>query len=146
MYTSYQTEQEKAIVTVTGNEDLQTGNNEVKIQVTAENGEQKLYRIQVKKETKEETEQREKKQNEAKDTADISFSIRKNNDKILLSNQYEFEVLDPSGAENVPAGYVLSNIELEGITVPAYTIENDLDGNYLLLYLKGPSGKPYLYQ
>ena len=74
------------------------------------------------------------------------FSIRKNNDKILLSNQYEFEVLDPSGAENVPAGYVLSNIELEGITVPAYTIENDLDGNYLLLYLKGPSGKPYLYQ
>ncbi len=146
LYTSYQTEQEKAIVTVTGNEDLQTGNNEVKIQVTAENGEQKLYRIQVKKETKEETEQREKKQNEAKDTADISFSIRKNNDKILLSNQYEFEVLDPSGAENVPAGYVLSNIELEGITVPAYTIENDLDGNYLLLYLKGPSGKPYLYQ
>ena len=138
LYTSYQTEQEKAIVTVTG--------NEVKIQVTAENGEQKLYRIQVKKETKEETEQREKKQNEAKDTADISFSIRKNNDKILLSNQYEFEVLDPSGAENVPAGYVLSNIELEGITVPAYTIENDLDGNYLLLYLKGPSGKPYLYQ
>lgn len=103
LYTSYQTEQEKAIVTVTGNEDLQTGNNEVKIQVTAENGEQKLYRIQVKKETKEETEQREKKQNEAKDTADISFSIRKNNDKILLSNQYEFEVLDPSGAENVPA-------------------------------------------
>ena len=77
LYTSYQTEQEKAIVTVTGNEDLQTGNNEVKIQVTAENGEQKLYRIQVKKETKEETEQREKKQNEAKDTADISFSIRK---------------------------------------------------------------------
>ena len=73
LYTSYQTEQEKAIVTVTGNEDLQTGNNEVKIQVTAENGEQKLYRIQVKKETKEETEQREKKQNEAKDTADISF-------------------------------------------------------------------------
>ncbi|MFR0846859.1 MAG: hypothetical protein ACLSG9_02375 [Eubacterium sp.] len=68
----------------------------------------------MKKETKEETEQREKKQNEAKDTADISFSIRKNNDKILLSNQYEFEVLDPSGAENVPAGYVLSNIELEG--------------------------------
>lgn len=41
---------------------------------------------------------------------------------------------------------MLSNIELEGITVPAYTIENDLDGNYLLLYLKGPSGKPYLYQ
>lgn len=36
LYTSYQTEQEKAIVTVTGNEDLQTGNNEVKIQVTAD--------------------------------------------------------------------------------------------------------------
>ena len=46
----------------------------------------------------------------------------------------------------IPAGYIQSTIELNGITVPAFTMENDLDNNYLLLYLKGPSGENSLYQ
>ena len=77
---------------------------------------------------------------------DIPFGIEKKNDTITLKNSYEFEVIDPSKVEEVPAGYIQSNIELDGVTVPAYTMERDLDNNYLLLYLKGPSGKNTWYQ
>lgn len=81
-----------------------------------------------------------------KQESDISFEAEKAKDRILLKNSYEFEVLDPSGLEQIPAGYVLSRIEVNGVTVPAFTMENDLANNYLLMYLKGPTGKSGIYQ
>lgn len=63
-----------------------------------------------------------------------------------LKNSYEFEVMDPSEVSQIPEGYIQTNMEIEGITVPAFTIEDDLDNNYLLLYLKGPSGESVFYQ
>lgn len=55
-------------------------------------------------------------------------------------------ILDPSGLKEVPAGYVLSRIEVDGVQIPAFTMKNDLDNNYLLMYLKGPAGENTIYQ
>ena len=76
----------------------------------------------------------------------VSFHAEKEQGITRLKNSYEFEVMDPSEVRQVPAGYIQTNMEIEGITVPAFTIEDDLDNNYLLLYLKGPSGESVFYQ
>ncbi|MBO5489688.1 MAG: cadherin-like beta sandwich domain-containing protein [Eubacterium sp.] len=142
---SFVAESHRAVVQLKGNDKLTTGMNEAEIIVTAENGEQKVYKIHVKKESQLETTEREEAA-QAADTEDVTFSVEKQGDKIVLSNQYQFEVLNPEKLTSVPSGYVLTNIELNGVRVPAYTVENDLDNNYLLFYLKGPSGEMALYQ
>lgn len=144
LYMSYQTEDEKARVQCKGNEKLKEGENEVQLAVTAENGSVKTYRIHVTRETEGETREREI-QDSGVDT-DISFQVKKEKDRILLKNSYEFEVLDPAALKETPAGYILSGIEINGIRVPAFTMENDLDNNYLLMYLKGPTGADGIYQ
>lgn len=144
LYISFETEDDKSRVQPMGNENLQTGNNDVQIVVTAEDGGKNSYHITVAKETEAQTKEREEK--ETTDTVDISFHVTKKNNQTFLSNQYEFEVLSTNTLENIPAGYVQSNIDLNGITVPAFTMENDLENNYLILYLKGPSGEETFYQ
>lgn len=144
LYFSFAVEDGRSRVQFSGNEDLKPGTNDAQLVVTAEDGGQKTYHILVTRETEAQTAEREKKNTE--DTADISFHVTKKNDQIFLSNQYQFEVLEPSQLQNIPAGYVQSNIDLNGASVPAFTMENDLDNNYLILYLKGPSGKATFYQ
>lgn len=144
LYFSYLPVDEKARVLVKGNEDLTVGSNEVTVTVTAENGSVNEYKLHVNKESQAETEAREKEG--AAGERDVEFSIYRNEDRIMLKNSYEFEVLDPSELTNIPAGYIQSSIELEGISIPAFTMEHDLDNNYLLLYLKGVTGERALYQ
>lgn len=144
LYFSYLPADEKARVLVKGNEDLTVGTNEVTVTVTAENGSVNEYKIHVTKESQAETEAREKEGAAA--GQDVEFSISRSEDRILLKNSYEFEVLDPSELTNIPSGYIQSSVELDGISIPAFTMEHDLDNNYLLLYLKGVTGESALYQ
>ena len=144
LYFSFAAEDDKSRVQATGNENLKTGANNVQLTITAEDGGQKVYHILVTRETEAQTKEREEGNTGA--AADLSFHVTKKNDQIFLSNQYQFEVLDTSQLQNIPAGYVQSSIDLNGVSVPAFTMENDLDNNYLILYLKGPSGEATFYQ
>ena len=144
LYFTYVPQDEKARVRIQGNEDLIIGENAVTVAVTAEDGSVNDYKIKVTKESQAETEAREKEDEE--NLPDIGFSIRQDNARIVLKNSYEFEVLDPKELDSVPAGYIQSSMELDGISVPAFTMEHDLSNNFLLLYLKGPSGDKTLYQ
>ncbi len=144
LYFSYVAQDEKSRVRMKGNEGLVEGENTVIVTVTAENGSAREYKIQVTKETRAETEKRE--MENAAETPNVGFSIRQVGNRTLLKNSYEFEVLNPDELDSIPAGYIQSTIELSGISVPAFTMEHDLDNNYLLLYLKGPKGDRTLYQ
>lgn len=144
LYISYLPMDEKSRVLLKGSEGLTSGFNRVVVCVIAENGEERKYKLNVQKESASETERREIEENAVQ--KDITFSIGRKDDRIFIENSYQFEVLDPSNLSDVPAGYIQSNIELNGIRVPAFTMEQDLDNNYLLLYLKGPTGESTIYQ
>lgn len=144
LYVSFVPEDEKARVRIYGNENLKTGDNQVTVQVTSESGKVRKYRITVYRETKEETEERTETKEEKK--KDMSFTVLQRADTIFIQNAYEFEVLDTDGLKEVPEGYIQSKIVLDGVSVPAFTMEEELDSTYLLLYLKGPSGERGLYQ
>lgn len=144
LYVSYVPEDEKSRVLLKGNENLAEGENTVIIRVTAESGAVADYRMTVTKESEAKTEEREKKATNGGNA--FSFLVHKDGNRVLIQNSYEFEVLDPSSVKDVPAGYVQTNIQLNGITVPVFAVEQNLDNNYLLLYLKGPSGESGWYQ
>ena len=148
LYISFQAEDDTARVQLKGNEKLKEGTNKVRIIVTAQDGKARTYNITVTRETAEETKERNGGESGGgtADVEDISFKAAKDGKRVILKNSYEFEVLDPSGLKEVPAGYILSGIEVEGIQIPAFTMENDLDNNYLLMYLKGPAGENNIYQ
>lgn len=143
LYYSYALQDEKARVLVRGGENLSEGNNDVSFVVTAEDGSVREYKVMVTKETKEETESRE---DEADTTQSVGFVVEQKGDKKIIKNSYEFEVANPDDLERVPEGYIQSSVVLSGVTVPAFTMEHDLDNNYLLLYLKPKGGDAALYQ
>jgi len=143
LYYSYALQDEKARASVRGGENLSDGNNEVSFVVTAEDGSVREYKVTVTKETKEETESRE---DEADTTQSVGFVVEQKGDKKIIKNSYEFEVANPDDLERVPEGYIQSSVVLSGVTLPAFTMEHDLDNNYLLLYLKPKGGDAALYQ
>lgn len=143
LYFTYVPANNKAKVRIRDNDDLIPGENKVKVVVTAESGEKRTYKINVIKETEGETRVREQKE---KGSSDITFSVSEKDGAIFIQNQYQFEVVNAADEDVIPSGYVKTSVELDGKSVPAYTMENDLDNNYLLMYLKGAGGEPTLYQ
>lgn len=87
---------------------------------------------------------------EKKDDKSGAFGLQsatsRDGSRILIQNSYSFWVEDVDDSVQVPEGYEKTKIELDGITVPAYTAEADLEGNYLLMYLKSSSGNTGWYQ
>ena len=55
-------------------------------------------------------------------------------------------MLDTDGLKEVPEGYIQTKLVLDSVSVPVFTMSEELDSNYLLLYLKGPSGERGFYQ
>lgn len=143
LYFTYVPANNKAKVRIRDNDDLVPGENKVKVVVTSESGDKRTYKITVMKETEGETKVREQAE---KGSSDITFSVSEKDGGIFIQNQYQFEVVDVKDDDVIPSGYVKTTVELDGKNVPAYTMENDLDNNYLLMYLKGAGGEPTLYQ
>ena len=143
LYFNYTPENGQARVRIRNNDQLVPGENTVKVTVTAESGDKRVYKIRVIKETEDETKVREQSE---KGASDITFSVYEKKGAIYIQNQYQFQVADVAEEDIIPSGYVKTSGELDGKSVPAYTMENDLDNNYLLMYLKGISGEPTLYQ
>lgn len=143
LYFTYVPASNKAKVRISDNGDLVPGENKVKVVVTSESGDKRTYKITVMKETEGETKVREQTE---KGSSDITFSVSEKDGGIFIQNQYQFEVVDVKNDDVIPSGYVKTTVELDGKNVPAYTMENDLDNNYLLMYLKGAGGEPTLYQ
>lgn len=143
LFFRYDASNSKQKVRMKDGTDLVPGENKVKVVVTAESGDKRTFNINVVKESEAETKVREQQE---KGTSDIVFSLYEKNGSIFIQNEYQFEVVDVEDDGVLPSGYVKSSVDLEGKTVTAYTMANDLDNNYLLMYLKGASGKPTLYQ
>lgn len=143
LYFNYETGSGKARVRIKNGEELIAGENKAKVVVTAESGDKRTYKITVVKETEDQTKIREQ---QAKGSSDITFSVYEEKGAIYIQNQYQFQVVDVKDDDVIPSGYVKTSVELEGKSVPAYTMENDLENNYLLMYLKGVGGEPTLYQ
>ena len=156
-------EDDNAKVTVDGNEDLDVGNNKITVMVKAESGETKEYIITatrkeaVEKETVETIETSESEDNLDSDTdkdgsiedktAEIgNLLIIKDGEDMYIQNGYRYQILKPGDDVVIPDGYSKTSIILDDVTVTAYTSNNDLNSDFLLLYVKNEAGETGFYQ
>ncbi|MCR5797547.1 MAG: hypothetical protein K6G63_06470 [Eubacterium sp.] len=143
LYLNYETAQSKATVSFKGNTELAPGVNHQKMIVKSQSGEKRVFEFDIIKESENDTEVRKIKEAGAKN---IEFTVIEKAGRVYVKNQYQFEVVSVTDEDILPSGYVKTNIELDGRSVTAYTMENDLGNNYLLMYLKYEGGEPTLYQ
>lgn len=143
-------EDSKSTVDVSGNGKFAKGENKVVIRVKAESGKTKEYIIKVNKRVESEvTETKEPDVNIDSDPEDRieDFSVEIIEGKTFIKNAYSFEVVDVEDSSLVPAGYLKTKVILYGVSITAYTKENDLDNDFLLIYaINNFSGEKGFYQ
>lgn len=155
----------EATVSVRGNENLTAGENLVLVTVEAPSGKTKKYRIYVQKEAEEQTvtdngepkkETSDKEPDE--DTSSLSetqkkttvskdkFKITQKNGTVILKNSTKYTLATPAEDVKIPSGYIKTKLILYGVTVNAYTLEHDLENDFVLMYAKKDGEEPQFYQ
>lgn len=156
-------EDENADVTIDGNEKLAVGNNKLGIKVKAESGAVKEYIITAVRqeaasqetdeinETDESETDKDNGSEEYNDITDKSTEIGKlvlirNGDELYIQNGYRYRVLVPGEDTAIPDGYIKTSLILDSETVTAFTPSNNLDSDFLLLYVMNEDGETGFYQ
>lgn len=139
----------KSTVTVTGNENLKTGQNAINIAVKSQAGEIKNYIVRVKKMSlEEELLNQEEKAEETEKAEEIKEEVKifMEDGKTYLENTNKYEMVTLEDAEALPSGYMETSIVIGGQKVTAYTLESDLENDFLLMYLKHEGEEAQFYQ
>lgn len=142
LFISAEPEEEDAIVTVEGNEDLKVGTNYAHVVVTAPSGAKKDIQIEVVR--KEESAEEENQMLEDVE-AGVTITEDENNNKILISTHI-YQIVELKNALEIPEGYEESSITINSETVKAYIRSNDTENQFVLLYLTNESGETDFYQ
>jgi len=133
-------------VEVAGGKNLNPGNNEVLITVTAEDGSASLYTIHVyRAETPEEVPEEETPEN-AVIPAETGIVLTKEGEQILVSEYHTYTVCEKPEDFTVPDGYVQASLFMDGLTIPAYTKQGENPEEFLLLILRNEEGETNWYR
>lgn len=126
-------------VKITGNDNLQEGDNLATVSVTGKDGSQKIYNIHIKKMTKEE----EKLQQEESDVATEdgeetvtgnSVSMSNKDGTWYLTSNVSLEVVPIPDSSVIPSGYVESALSIDGKNLAVYVPEEDSSSEFVLIY------------
>lgn len=155
-------EDENANVTIEGNEKLIAGNNKIIIKVKAESGDTKDYIISVTRNEEDKQETDEINESDGTDTNDSQTQednnienkttgignvlIIKDGEDLYIQNGFRYRILEPGEDVAIPGGYIKTSLLLDNVPVTAYTLINDLDNDYLLLYAMNADGESGFYQ
>ena len=134
-------------VRITGNDNLQAGENKVSITVTAKNEEKKVYTISVHKRTQEEETllQEDQEMEEELPQSSDHFQVYEENGNTYVKSEMELEIVPIPDVSVIPEGYVENTIVLEGQTIPAYVPEIDTASDFVLLYGRVGEGAAKFY-
>lgn len=143
LFISAEPEDEEAVVTVEGNTDLKVGLNYVHVVVTAPSGAKKDIQIQVTR--LDEQSEADKKEEVEKEETGVTVSITEDNKKVLES-VHLYEIVELADDAMIPKGYEESSIKIGQETVRAYITTNNLQNEFVLLYLTNESGETDFYQ
>lgn len=148
----------EASVSVRGNESLLAGENLVVVTVEAPSGKRRKYKIYVQKEVSEPEEKPEEETDtgavepekedagkQKKESGD-TFQIVEKNGGVTLKNKTVYTLVPLEDSSRIPSGYVKTKLILYGVTVTGYTLENDLENDFILMYAKKKGEEPQFYQ
>jgi hypothetical protein len=138
-------EDEKASVSIVGNEALVEGENNIRISVLAESGNVIEYSIKVIKSAAPEISEIPEEVN-IPDSIHGEFEVvRIDGDKFAIySGQYK--LLEPGSDVIIPDGYIKTKLILSDISVTAFYPEGNMDSDYLLVYAENELGEKGFYR
>lgn len=142
LFISAEPEEADATVTVEGNEGLKVGTNYVHVVVTAPSGAKKDIQIEVVR--KQEGPEEENQDLEDVQTG-VTISGEEENGKVLTVT-HQYHIAEPKNALEIPEGYEESNIKINSEIVKAYIINDDIENQFVLLYLTNENGETDFYQ
>lgn len=129
------TDASKATVAVVGNNELKVGANSVIVTVTAEDGSTTDYSITVMKESEDDSIEPGTIQSVIQDSG---FNVYEDGDgNEFIQNGNAYQVLTVDDPNIIPAGYEKTKLNIfNKITITAYTVKNDLENDYMLIYCR----------
>jgi len=135
-----------ANVEVAGGKNLNPGNNEVLITVTAEDGSTSLYTIHVyRAETSEEIPE-DGKQEHVKEPLKTGITLTKDEEQVLVSEYHTYTVCEKPEDFVVPDGYVQATLMMDNLAIPAYAKLGEKPEEFLLLVLENDAGETGWYR
>ncbi len=139
----------KSTVNIEGNENLKIGQNTINIEVTSQAGEIRNYILHVKKMSAEE-EALEQPEEQAEETPkpeaeEEAITIYTKEEKTYIKNVSQYETAELQDKSLIPSGYIETSLMLGGKKITAYTLKNDLDNYFLLMYLRHEEEEPQFY-
>jgi len=140
-------EDSMANVEVAGGKDLNLGNNEVLITVTAEDGSRKVYTIYVYRSEFEKEPDPVITQAPAPEialTPGITFETTE--EQVLVTEYHTYTICEKPSEFVLPDGYVQTTLMINEIQVPAYARQGENPEEFLLLVLKNDAGEVNWYR
>ncbi len=138
-------EDEKATVSVSGNDFLKEGENKIVITVLAESGDVIKYNINVFREVSEEPNDLEE-QEDTLETVQKTFDIVTTDEGQYLVYSGKYQLIQPQSDVSIPKGYQESSLTIEGTSIPVYVpIENETS-EFILVYVENEYGEKGFYQ
>lgn len=135
-------EDEKATIRVTGNDNLEEGENKAHITVIAETGNVIEYTINITRESAPE---------EEVDTSPIipdnkhgSFEVVRAGEELFALYGGKYKLIEPDSNVTIPSGYTKTRIIISGISITVYAPEQ-IDSDFLLIYAENELGEAGFY-
>ncbi len=139
-----------ASVVISGNEALREGTNIITITVTAEDGTECVYMVNAIKDGNELPEQNDAEnpaetQPDEEVAADWNFTAANRDGEVYIIADTVYRVCSILDGVAVPQGYIKTSVIINGLTITAYSPEDNLESDYLLLILQKDDNPAGLY-
>lgn len=136
-------EDEKATVSVSGNDILKEGQNKIVITVLAESGDIIEYTINVYREPAPTVTGLPV---QTDTTTGAALEILQTNGITYAVINGKFKLVEPGSEIQIPKGYIKTDMTISGVTISVYVPEDDLQSEFVLLYAEASNGEAGFYQ
>jgi hypothetical protein len=138
-------EDEKAKVSISGNDFLKEGENKVIVTVLAESGDIIEYTINVNREAAPDASQTPDETTDGGSSAGNILNIVQQDGATYIVYSGRYKLIEPDSSVTIPDGYTKTQLIISDVTVTAYS-PDDLDSDFLLIYAENESGQASFYQ
>lgn len=132
------TQDADAVITILGNEKLEVGENEIVIIVTAPSGDIKKYYVNI--------ERLESENVTNNTTKELGVDVVTIDNVNYINTTTKLQILNIDENTIIPDGYIKTKLILDGKKITAYTLEDDLGNDFLLIYGKTDNTKAQFYK
>lgn len=139
---------ENAKVDIKGLDDLVVGWNHPVITVTAQSGKTKEYSFSVYRESENEASSDNETTNPMEElVSSDNFKVLSKDGTYVIQSEYAYNIVDLEDQSQIPTGYVKNSLKIyDSVTIPVYTLANDQNSDYLLIYAADATGTAQFYE